>query len=193
MNLKESITLWVPVLGLLATGALWFNTNRQIGVMESQLQFSKDQLAVNQRAWVGLKELRKFVLEPGKQIQANVVFYNSGKSIALKASSSVSMVRDQNNVSLDEIILAAKAESLKLQHSNMSLFPDTETFVQVSTRDALDQTQVRLIREKKTLLYIVGSFSYQDVFKNSHATSICLRYSPPDNGFNHCDKYNEAD
>lgn len=161
--------------------------------MEGQLQHSKDQLALDQRPWVGLKQLRNFVLEPGKQIRVEAVSSNTGKSIALNANSWLSLVRDQQHRSLDKLILAATADSSNLQFSNMSLFPNTETFILTYTFDVADQTQVRLIRERKTLLYVIGTFSYQDVFKNIHSTSICLRYDPVNGGFVHCETHNEAD
>lgn len=193
MKIEEFARHWVPIIGLVATAALWFNTNRQINVMQDTLQQNKATLQHDQRPWVGLKELQNPFIQPGVPIQVTAILLNSGKSVALNTKADLAIVRDPSRRQLDQIVGAAQATMSEITHSTSTVFPGSISSITASTKEAVDEKEIRQIKEKAILVYLVGSISYRDVFEQSHTTSFCLRYEPRGNGFDHCEKYNTAD
>lgn len=193
MKIEEFARHWVPIIGLFATAALWFNTNRQISVMQETLQQNKATLQHEQRPWVGLNKLEGLIIQPGVPFQVTAILLNSGKSVVLNTKADLVIVRDPSRRPLDQIILAAQASTKEITHSTSTVFPSINTSIVVGTKDAMDEKLIRQIKEREILVYLVGSLSYRDVFENSHTTVFCLRYEPRGNGFDHCEKYNTAD
>lgn len=102
MKIEEFARHWVPIIGIFLTAALWFNTNRQIGVMQETLQQNKATLQHEQRPWVGLDKLANLIIQPGVPIQVTAILLNSGKSVALNTRADLVIVRDPSRKPLDQ-------------------------------------------------------------------------------------------
>ena len=152
---------------------------------KKSLESSRDQLRLDQRAWVGLATASLEAVEVGKPIYAHVVLFNSGKTIAKRAIVAYHLkfspqpfkklpptTRSNENTSVGVLIPGGRYDS-KFGSKANSVDIDKQNVANWYT-------------------YIWGEVEYNDIFKERHRTLFCEFRKGIDGDFNQCGFHNDA-
>jgi hypothetical protein len=146
---------------------------------------------LDQRPWLGIKDMRLVTLETGKKVTASTLMTNTGKTIA-KASKTF-MTLKFSPVPLDIAKFAVSGGRPKPTPTPGVIFPGLEFALYTSSTAVADSESVEQIKAKRLLVYVFGELEYMDVFGQGHRTLYCGLYEPEQKVFEACRQYNDAD
>jgi len=157
---------------------------------------------LDQRAWVTLEEVVPQHLEATSREEANshpgvqfvLPFRNTGKTPAIKVAFDMAMIFrtpdkpipdfDQNPEDTYSKMTGIK-ESALIGPGDHTVF----TFPgPADTQFRFGPNQMKLIDDRRTVLYLVGKLTYHDIFPNTprRSTKFCARYEPATKQFGYC-------
>jgi hypothetical protein len=147
---------------------------------------------LDQRAWVGIKDIFLGVLEAGKPLAISMTIVNSGKTVARDAT-----CRGFQLIAKPEGDFASAKRDANLdalvQPPRRAIFPSDVNTVPFGTLPPLPADVVNGIKSGIFIVYIGGDISYKDVFGVSHTTQFYTRYNPGVNGWVAEMEHNDAD
>lgn len=141
----------------------------------------------DQRAWVGVKNIRMIRFEMNKPIIIEITIHNSGKTVARAVSSVVHIIQARGRIDINKA-----AMDLAIDRSdNLVLFPNTEL---TRTRESFSPTEEKFtsMQGNASQLYAFGDIKYVDIFGNARLTEFCGVYSHDMAAFILCDQHQSA-
>jgi hypothetical protein len=151
---------------------------------------AREATRTDQRAWVGVTEAGAGTLAPDTQLDLAVIVANSGKTPALKVVSRAGWRVQGTTEPVDCPRMLAELT----QEAFGVIQPGARRNVTPRLPLSLTAGQVDGIRHGSMAFYLYGLLAYEDIFKEMHETSFCLRLTTtsPMN-FGSCDTFNTAD
>jgi hypothetical protein len=185
------------------TERLIAEANRIANSFETTLEQTKKSLDASiemarrdQRAWIGPIEVtpawrdaanNPIYIKEGAPAVFGVVIVNSGKSPALKVKSKIKF-----------IVLPAEREFApnynKIQSKSVVVIqPEMRMTMKtaVSPR-AVTASDINIIKNGGSIVYLFGEITYEDVFKIPHLTTFCMTLAPTLDSFIAHKTYNDA-
>lgn len=141
----------------------------------------------DQRAWVGVKNIRMIRFEKNQPIIIEITISNSGKTVAREVSSVVHIIQARGKIDINKA-----SRDLAVERSdNLVLFPAAEL---TRTRESFTPTEEKFasMRSNVSQLYAFGDIKYFDIFGNARLTEFCGMYSPDRAVFILCDQHQNA-
>jgi hypothetical protein len=140
-------------------------------ISKEAVEITRDQMRLDQRAWIAVKDIH------GPPSSPVVTFLDTGKTPARKVIMFQSSQWVASGV-LPSFEVKGKGKRLGL------LSPVTE-------RTANQQTGVQ--SQQWPILYVWGTFTYEDIFKQPHWTTFCAHITAGDQFWNFCEQHNDTD
>jgi len=167
---------------------------RAVGVAEKSLQASIDSSRIDQRAWVGIKDITLLPLEEGKPLIAQIRISNSGRTFAREVRIPGMLIFDASKIETDEAIKTAITHYQNKPPAIMGvIFPNGEILQPCIVEGSINSASIEAILADKLNVYIIGEIQYLDVFGQHHTTTFFSRYFPLLRTFQFQAKHNEAD
>jgi hypothetical protein len=175
------------------------DTARQVAI--KSLDTTIGNFHLEQRAWIGTTTYsppmysdgsKSVYAKEGQELKVTITIANTGKTVARKVNHDVSMYL----LSPGEDYISKYEEGVQIsnpQHSTTVLQPGGTTNLETPLFTTVTKVNIDNIVSGKTILYIAGKITYDDIFNGQHSTKFCLRLKPDLTGFSHCSTYNEAD
>jgi hypothetical protein len=198
--------LVVTVLGLLVAAWTLVVFHKQLIEMQAQTEISRgiahqaaqdsisaenrsrEQLALDQRPWLGVKAVNVLPPQVGKRFPIEVITANTGKTPAINAHGETHVFVSEKPT--DQLqIQGHMATSPK--RSTATVFPNGE-FSHMLYLEPLTEERVAAINNHSLLVYIWSDFAYDDVLGSHHKTLYCGIYNPEANLFVQCPENNHA-
>ncbi len=146
-------------------------------------------ISSSDQAWVGFKNAFIQNLEAGKNLQATIIYKNSGKTPANDTKASCALAIWDAGINIDKLI--ARYPNLQLATAAV-LFPENELTIKLSIPNITDN-EIEMIKEGKKNIYIFGNINYLDIHKIAHNTKFCYLYELDTQAFKVYPQYNSAD
>lgn len=156
-----------------------------------------EQFRLDQRAWIGIGDIRSVPPLPtvGENLEAVVVFHNSGKTVAEKLG----------GCTISEPV--KRGESPNFSYANEPHFsaglvaPGSDHHIRLiltrsiskGTPSPLTQPLLDAINAEDLKIYIHGRISYDDIFGRHHWMTFCYFWHPETRGYAVCTEHNEMD
>ncbi len=175
----KQLTFWNVVSNFLLAGITVF-----LGFIAYwQLQSSH----LEQRAWVGMKEMRMKTLNGDAPIRVDVKFTNLGKTPAFDINLAMGVfVRAPGPTTwMDDRTQRARS-------NHPVIFPGLDTYEITQGEVRPSQEDLDIIKTGKKVLYVVGEIEYRDVFRDSHITEFCGIFMPERGVFYSCNEHQRA-
>ena len=131
----------------------------------------------DQRAWVMAGGFRTVSVEAGKPLKFGVRISNVGKSVALKCKVIATITTFGKKLNID-IVSKGPSNPLSEPVTPIALFPTVSYDVEPYISDIVTPVDLANILSRKLLIYLWGTVSYEDIFKNPHTTDFCVIYHP---------------
>lgn len=194
---KASITDKIMATGTfviaVATCLYTFFSFQQWGIMGKQM-------SLDQRAWVGIKNINtsKFVegkktvyLKEGQPFDFEAVIQNVGKTPARILTTKTYLLHEPSGtkpVMKESAIITSIPKPFTMFPGN-----EIELRLQVPTGHVYTEDQIARFKSGEYVLYYCGMIVYDDIFGKSHRTQFCQQLNTSLTAFNMCPFYNEAD
>ncbi|MBI4459645.1 MAG: hypothetical protein HY648_06270 [Acidobacteria bacterium] len=186
MLLKVGIN--VGTVGILVLMAMqWKTMVNQQKTMQDQLTEFRNSIRVDQRAWVGPRDVIRPDLKEATPLLFGVNVLNSGNSPALKVKAQTSRSLLPASTAFEPTFRSVEGpESLTVIQPGMpaQLWAPPVEF----TRQQLDA-----IISGEYIFYAYGHITYEDIFGASHQTKFCMFLKTDMTGMSSCTIYNDAD
>lgn len=153
---------------------------------------------LDQRAWVGISDVKLMQLQANQPITVSVTAVNSGRTIAMDVRLiSTTHVSDipVNIANYAQHPLEKNVRPITIGQKQIAIFdwfPNISMTLPSATGPA-DALVVANIKNGTKYLYAFGEIHYRDVFKRPHTTLYCALWVQEINAFAPCDSYNYAD
>ena len=163
---------------------------------KKSLDASMEMLRRDQRAWVGPVKVmpawrdptnKPIFIKEGFAPQFEVVITNSGKSPAGKV---------RIWIKFDTIPAAREFfpnYGLPQKQSVAVIQPQQISSMPVSAPQPISAVGIDNIQSRKSILYLFGKITYEDIFNTQHSTTFCMTLATSLDAFNSCDAHNDAD
>jgi hypothetical protein len=158
---------WVASIGLLITAGA-----AVIGLILNVVQIhrARDALLLDQRAWVGIKNVVvTSVVAVGKPMVIDIGYTNSGKTPAV----ALELINCTTGDTEEKMI------EWKCSSGNLAIAPNQELAI-TNTSTPLLQTYVDQLKGG-TKMYFRGVFQYNDIFGITHHTGFCTYFTGIEN------------
>jgi hypothetical protein len=181
----------IEFFGLIAAVAvlvaqLWANS-----MTREAIDFSKKSAHLDQRAWIGIKEVGIMPIAPGQPLQFFGTIFNSGRTAAtnIRLLSFSGVVRSANPIILESELEANSDKIYQLfkslkdkDHLNIPnvatvIFPDNFSPVTIPSPYSLTTEELEDISAKKEYVYLISEINYSDIFGERHRTTSFFRYN----------------
>lgn len=197
-------------VGTLITGITQCTFNKaQVVEMKLGSQLTKESLVQNQkafdataaasrldqRAWIGVREMALATPEVGKPLSARISVFNSGTTFAKEQSSLAYLVASEITFATgEELRRHAESTSTFPGKGSIGVTPPSGDFVLILNHPhPLTKEDLELISSGKWKIHVIGEIKYQDIFRETHSTKFCSIYSFPNKAFETAPYYNDAD
>lgn len=148
-------------------------TQKNVATAQAALKATLDNSRLDQRAWVGVKELHLTeALTANKHIEFVVEVQNMGKTPGLN-------VTTRTQFSMDPPIDLKSIDLLGVDLGNRVVPPGTESYPSIVVFPGdrvLTEEEVAVLKKRKTPLYLFGLITYEDIFGEFHRTRFCGVY-----------------
>lgn len=166
---------------------------RSANAAEGAVHATRDQMRLDQRAWVGITEIDiKDPIAVGKPFVWVGYIENSGKTPAL-AIRMLFRYRTALGTNYPRFTYGAtthrRSAIIVLQPSSKISIGGHAT----SSDPNLTAAQINALRTGLTRMYIFGEISYEDIFGVRHTTRVCAWVDPDLQNTHPCAAYNDAD
>lgn len=155
--------------------------------------FTREALMLDQRAWVGIQNVRMLTFEVGKPIVAIVVFINTGKTPAIEAKAFTLLLSGGRLTDIGSFDFEQESKNIKISQSVTHVQPGNVIEVPVTSSTSMEEAEFVSIKSGRTVLYVFGKLTYSDVFDRKHTSWVCAHYVPSNNSFPNCEKYKNPD
>jgi hypothetical protein len=156
---------------------------------------------LEQRAWIGFASAadpeyteggKMVYVKEGEPVKAEIILINSGKTPARNLHTLAQMVLLRSDIKL-----ITSFDKKMSQHPSVGvILPNGKIKIkipQIPNVGGISKADVANITNGHFIVYIVGKFTYDDVFGKSHSTLFCSQIIPNLTNFKSCDHYNDAD
>jgi hypothetical protein len=147
---------------------------------------------LDQRAWVGIKNMSISTMEVGQRLRTGIDVINSGKTIAKDLRQTGYLVISRKIINIDEVVTSGTLPSTE-PHIFGSTFPNQQVVVNNSIDSVLTAEQINAIKSGTLFVYLFGDLFYLDVYNRSHVTQYAGRYDPNSGIFLACPEHRNAD
>jgi len=151
-----------------------------------QLSIMRTTLEVSERAWIVLKEVHSFNLEPDKESFVEVIMENVGHT---PATSVVVLTGSQMMRKLDRF--EPTYGKLTERPSRGVIGPGHPQVLHVPVR-ALAKELVDASKAGDLVLYVFGHMQYGDLTNPGRDATFCVYWVPKTTDFNVCETYNDS-
>jgi len=169
---------------------------QELQIAKQQLQMAQQQIDANTQvirdraqsdkaARVGFTSVILHPLFPNQPIWITATMLNGGKTLALHAERTTTVV-----------VTTKRPRSFLSKNGWKKLGSLIPNFVYADNfkgTGALTPQEINAIRSGVLRVFMYGTVKYEDVFGNPHFTDYCLSSSPESEGFSTCDTHNHAD
>ena len=157
-------------------------------VGRDSLQFSETSIALQERAWIGVDDIRlKEPIQSGKAVKVVYSFHNPGRTpagdVVLRSGWALNQSPQRFfEPSFEMVPVVGKSIVLpgeKFESGELKTF-------------TLNAIETQKLQNSLITLYVFGNITYKDVFGKERMTKFCASYSPGENTFLKCPYHNEA-
>jgi hypothetical protein len=173
---------WITGVG--AVAAIFYG-----GITYMQWQDAHYNFMVDQRAWIGVKNID--IRLDGNKLLANVVVSNTGKTPALDVRYTATIDTRHNAGNIEQFI--REPHKVSSEGSSSILAPNAILIMPMSPSDILAADLIEDIKSGKKTVYLFGETTYLDYFRRSHTTRFCVFYIDNTMGPADCPKGNYVD
>ena len=176
------------VLTITLCGVLWYTceAHRQNNLTESSLGIMKEQMNIENRAWVTVVDVKRDEFKIGKETEITVSFANSGHTPAHNMNGFVyGLYWDKPNFGTS-CLQSDKDEEV----STTILGPQSVNSQTMYTERKLTATDIELVKQGALRYYIWGYIYYNDIWGQRHFTEYCFINRIENTSFNSCESGN---
>jgi len=164
-------------------------TTAQIGSARTSLdglEAARDQIRLDQRAWVEVDMWKLTTFEVGRPLGLSVMLMNRGKTPALDVRVGATDDRVISNDHTPSQIAAVIEENLKKAEAAATQFapitPSNGASVNGASTRLLDAGRYNAVRSGISTYYVTGKVIYRDVFHRRQWITYCLKIGPKSDG-----------
>lgn len=155
---------WVSIVGLLITAAA---AVIGIGLNVVQMKRSRDALLLDQRAWLGIKDIVVASdVTVGKALVIDIQYTNSGKTPGVD----IKLTDCKTGESEDSMI------KWDCGSANLAIAPN-QVMAITNTSDPLSQAYFDRLKIRAVRTYFRGVIQYDDIFRITHHTGFCAFFT----------------
>lgn len=168
---KTRLELTALIFGIgyaIVTGLLWWDQHRN---------FKRDE-----RAWIAIKEMQITQLSAGKVLMGEVRIVDTGRTPGVNATFPGGI---QTSHSFEDALTQYAKLKQPFFYPSV-LFPGIDQVLPSSTKETLDDGQVKAIEAGLLQVYLIGDIHYSDVFGCPHTTHYCGKYRFETKRFENC-------
>jgi hypothetical protein len=153
---------------------------------------------LDQRAWVGVIDVKPapfgdtankpVYLKEGFPAIFEIVITNSGKTPALKVKTLMCV---KPLLPKAKISPACNRREIPKQSVDV-IQPGEHLIMSTPPSKVLNASHIDFIKNGKTIIYLFGIITYQDIFRKKHQTTFCKFLLPSLSSIASCETYNEA-
>jgi hypothetical protein len=180
------------------TSQLIANAAHEASNSDKSLKATIDNFHLEQRAWIGVKQIVVGPLNANEPLKIDVVLTNTGKTIGTVTSTISKVLPSFHEEDIDKFISSPewmeKDRERRMTPPRVTLvFPNFEFAFQILSPGPLYDWQAKSIQSGQIQIYVFGDIYYSDVFGRSHFTKFCGFYVPSAKMFGTCKSHNSAD
>ena len=165
-------------------------SNETANQAKRALDATIENFRLEQRAWVGPTEVQTITgAKEGQQFRVSVSILNNGKTPAFRYKS-VAYIRILN--SKDTPILPDKIVNKAMQETSAVMYPGMTFKTTPEVSKPLSKIDIENLVNGKSVIYLIGIATYEDVFGQPHYSKFCMYLAPDLTQLKPCDNGNEA-
>jgi hypothetical protein len=138
------------------------------------LNASIDAARTEQRAWVGIEDVKVTETSEGSPIGVTVWVRNTGKTPALNLKNVTIIGRAYPPDELSDTDFRLVDDGVDFARMPGTLMPGAPVSVPVHTVYPMTAQRLDDIKSGREVLYVWGTIRYEDVFKRTHSTKFCV-------------------
>jgi hypothetical protein len=147
---------------------------------------------LDQRAWVGVKNISVPEIAVGQKVGFRVNLVNTGKTVGLNIAVKCGGKFLPGDTAIDTVLQSEEWQKIRPKESGI-LFPAGELYSDTGlSATEMDAALVKAIEKGNYKLYVFGKCEYIDIFRVKHRTEFCQVYRPDVKALSNCDVYNSA-
>lgn len=187
----KTMTFWTKVMAratiavAVATIIYTITSFFQWNILSKQFELAR----VDQRAWVGVKDIIPQSLQAGQPFTIGIKITNTGKTPAFNLTAQWTISHGPKLLDVDKFV---KSINYSSQISKGLIYPNSEGAIPAITSYNLTDEQIRAIKAGEKIVYTLGTIKYEDIFGDLHTTNYCAFYEPGLNAFSFCNQHNNA-
>jgi hypothetical protein len=156
----------------------------------------KEEMKIDQRAWVGFTEINDWNLEAGKPFVITVQVKNVGKTPATNVASGfgVTFLPRGTPPPYEDVVNAFMGPPTSLLLPGES--HDLKGMIRNRVSGAMPPEDIDKVRSGELVIYAIGKITYNDIFNFSHWTKYCYASNQSSIevvNFRACRDYNQID
>lgn len=145
----------------------------------------------DQRAWIGINDIRINLMEVGKPLKFEADLKNTGKTVALNCKTEILLAYFPGPFDLKKLNEIKEMKN-RIPGDPFALFPGIPKRLTLEGSTIVKEEIINSIKSNTYSVCCLGEIYYSDIYLRSHVTEFCMLYRPNSNSFIHCQEYNQA-
>ncbi len=153
----------------------------------------KSESRLTNRAWIGLNTARHEQLVSGQIIRTQLDFINTGKTPAIAATVHYTLCWRPKEFDMHTWIAAHEQETWENAANRGPIAPNASFSLLAASDEPITESLTADILSGKTIVYVFGTISYNDIFYRPHQTKFCSVIRPSTERMQPYHEYNYMD